>query len=117
MKGKICMAILRFFVLCAVVAGLSVAAVAVEIRGKHASEGLKCVDCHLVDKPVAEASVNVCLECHGGFEKVAELTKSLHGNPHDSHLGKMQCLKCHRIHRPSEIICLECHSDFDFKEK
>jgi hypothetical protein len=87
------------------------------IRGKHASEGLQCVDCHKVDKPVAAASVELCLECHGSYEKVAALTKSLHANPHDSHLGKMQCLKCHRVHSPSEILCVECHSDFDFKEK
>lgn len=87
------------------------------IKGKHASEGLQCADCHKTDKPAAAAGVEVCLECHGGYDKVAELTRALHGNPHDSHLGKMQCLKCHRVHAPSEILCLECHSDFDFKDK
>lgn len=117
MKNKVGTPLLRFFVLCAVVAGLSVVADAVEIRGKHAAEGVKCVDCHKVDKPVAEASVTACLECHGDYAKVAELTKSLHANPHDSHLGRMQCLKCHKVHRPSEIVCIECHSEFDFKEK
>jgi len=95
----------------------SAGAAEVQIKGKHAKEALACADCHKTDKPVAAAAVEVCLDCHGGYDKVAELTKAMHANPHDSHLGKMQCLKCHRVHRSSEIACLECHSDFDFKDK
>lgn len=89
----------------------------VTIKGKHAAEGLQCADCHQVEKPVAAASVQACLACHGDYEKVAQLTKALHANPHDSHLGRMQCLKCHRVHAPSEFVCIECHGDFEFKDK
>lgn len=101
-------------------AGISLPAAQVlgaTIKGKHASEGLSCADCHKTDKPAAAAGVEVCLDCHGGYDKVAALTKGMHNNPHDSHLGRMQCLKCHRVHAPSEILCLECHSDFEFKDK
>lgn len=91
-------------------------AAGVTVKGKHASEGLTCADCHKTAKPSAAAAVEACLDCHGGYEAVAKLGKGEH-NPHDSHLGRMQCLKCHRVHRPSEIVCLECHAEFDFKDK
>ncbi|WP_246153011.1 cytochrome c3 family protein [Oryzomonas rubra] len=96
---------------------MSAGAQAHELSGKHAKEGLKCVDCHKVAKPVSAATPDVCLECHGDYGKVAALTKSLHANPHDSHLGQLACTKCHGIHKPSEIVCLECHSEFEFKIK
>lgn len=95
----------------------SAQAEAVAIKGKHALEGLQCADCHQVEKPVAAASVQACLDCHGGYDKVAQRTKGQHVNPHDSHLGRMDCLKCHRVHGPSEFVCLQCHGDFDFKDK
>ncbi|MBU5613032.1 cytochrome c3 family protein [Geomonas azotofigens] len=90
---------------------------AASIKGKHGSEGLGCADCHKTDKPTAAAGVEACLECHGGYDQMAARTKAMHNNPHDSHLGRMGCLKCHRVHTPSEYLCLECHSDFEFKDK
>ncbi|GFO64733.1 cytochrome c3 family protein [Geomonas paludis] len=101
-------------------AGMSPAqreASAANIKGKHGSEGLGCADCHKTDKPTAAAGVEVCLECHEGYDKMAQRTKALHNNPHDSHLGRMACLKCHRVHASSEYLCIECHSDFEFKDK
>ncbi|GFE62063.1 cytochrome c3 family protein [Geobacter sp. AOG2] len=96
---------------------MSAGAYAQELSGKHAKEGLKCADCHKTDKPVTAATPDACMECHGDYSKVAALTKSLPVNPHDSHLGQLACTKCHGIHKPSEVICLECHSEFDFKVK
>ena len=114
----------KFFVSLALLMAIEVSACCafaeaegVAIRGKHALEGLACADCHKTQKPSGAPSVEACLECHGGYDEVAKLTRSLHANPHDSHLGKLQCLKCHRVHTPSEIVCIACHSDFDFKEK
>ncbi|QXE87790.1 cytochrome c3 family protein [Geomonas nitrogeniifigens] len=114
----------KFFVSLALLAALGAGlfrtrseAFAADIKGKHASEGLGCADCHKTDKPTAAAGIEACLDCHGGYDKVAERTKGMHNNPHDSHLGRMACLKCHRVHAPSEYLCLECHSDFEFKDK
>lgn len=97
--------------------GLTHAAQGATVKGKHASEGLGCADCHKTEKPTAAAEVAACLECHGGYDKMAERTKAMHNNPHDSHLGRMACLRCHKVHAPSEHLCLECHSDFEFKDK
>lgn len=113
----------RFFLSLALIVAIQVGvfspfalAGGVTIKGKHASEGLQCADCHKTSKPSAAAPVEACLDCHGGYDGVAKLIKGEH-NPHDSHLGRMQCLKCHRVHGPSEFICLQCHSEFDFTDK
>lgn len=116
MKNRLFLGVTLFFALGAAAAFSAQDAKGVQVRGKHASEGVGCADCHKVERPVAAASEEACLECHGSYQKVAQLTKALHANPHDSHLGMMGCLKCHRVHRPSEIVCIECHSDFEFRE-
>lgn len=87
------------------------------LRGKHASAGISCTDCHKTDKPATAANESSCKECHGSYDKMAEVTKHLHGNPHNNHMGEMDCTKCHGIHKPTVIPCLECHADFELKAK
>ena len=89
-------------------------------KGVHHDEGIACKDCHKVEKPKDAPSHKACLECHGPYEKMAERTKKLEINPHDSHLGPIECLQCHGVHEPLEmkdVPCLECHSEFKFKMK
>jgi DnaJ-class molecular chaperone len=90
---------------------------AASLRGKHASEGITCKDCHKTSTPTTAATEQSCMECHGTYDKIAALTKHLHGNPHNSHLGQMECNKCHGIHKPTVIPCLDCHAEFEFKAK
>jgi len=87
------------------------------LRGKHASEGISCTDCHKNGKPTEASGSASCMECHGNYEKVAALTKHMHANPHDNHMGQIDCTKCHGIHKPTVVPCLECHVDFEFKMK
>ena len=94
---------------------LTATAVAQELKGKHKEQGLTCVDCHKTDKPDKPASVEACKECHGGYADVKELTKDLpEANPHDSHLGELDCRECHKIHGPSQLVCASCHN-FEFQ--
>ena len=89
-------------------------------QGIHHKEKVTCADCHKVEKPKDAPSYKTCLECHGPYEKLAQRTKKLPANPHDSHLGPLSCLDCHGVHEPMEkdkIPCMECHNDFDFKVK
>ena len=90
-------------------------------QGVHHQEGIACKECHTIEKPKdPPPSYKPCLACHGPYEKIAQRTKKLPGNPHDSHLGPMDCLKCHGVHEPMEpekIPCMECHSDFEYKVK
>lgn len=87
------------------------------LESKHSGRGLVCADCHQASSPAKAASEKACITCHGDYQKVAALTRALHANPHDSHLGPMDCTKCHKEHRASEISCLECHNQFEFKNK
>ena len=89
-------------------------------KGVHYKEGVKCIDCHGVEKPKEEPTSKACLDCHGPYSKIAERTRKLQANPHDSHMGPLDCLKCHGVHEPLEleqIPCMECHADFEFKPK
>ena len=55
-----------------------------------------CYDCHLPNE-------------HTSYEEVIQRTEGVELNPHDSHLGEMECATCHKTHRPSEDYCAECH--------
>lgn len=109
----------KSFIMVSVIAILSVVllssvAIAKELKGKHKENAVACVDCHKTDKPMKAASVESCKECHGTYADVKELTKKLpEANPHDSHLGELDCRDCHKIHRASEVVCASCHN-FDF---
>jgi cytochrome c nitrite reductase small subunit len=99
----------------------------------HAVEGVACLDCHeptleqQVDELVVymqgdftvpleerEFSADFCLDCHEAnehtsYDEVIQLTADLELNPHDSHLGELNCETCHKMHRASEDYCADCH--------
>lgn len=56
-----------------------------------------------------------CLTCHRSYESVREQTDHLVPNPHDSpHDPNLACTTCHNAHRPSELLCAQCHQ-FDIE--
>ena len=99
----------------------------------HAEQGVACLDCHeptlqqqmdelvmyvqgdfTVPLEEREFPVEFCFDCHEanehtGYEEVIQRTAGLEINPHDSHLGEMDCATCHRMHNPSEDYCAQCH--------
>jgi hypothetical protein len=102
----------------------------------HAKLGLKCQDCHtrtvrdglreLVSNATGSFDVpledhppgrETCLRCHGSYQILAARTQNLLGpdgfalgrNPHDSHWGPIDCGICHKMHKPSQDFCSECH--------
>ena len=59
----------------------------------------------------AEPADAECLACHGGtYAKLAESTRNLTPNPHDSHMADVQCSACHRWKGASRLMCSDCHS-------
>lgn len=74
-----------------------------------------CAGCHDSVMPGdSEKDINAkCEGCHGSLKDMAELTKG-EINPHESHLGSMNCTSCHGGHEASVTYCLNCH-EFDFK--
>jgi len=94
----------------------------------HAEANVTCKDCHHVtpfeaagealtyvtgdyEEPMREISYSKegCLQCHRSYESLAERTSALEPNPHESHLGELDCTLCHKSHRPSEVYCTQCH--------
>lgn len=95
----------------------------------HREAGLVCVDCHSYtlsnlweesmsnlsgdfQTPLAERELGtkaLCLSCHDSYEALAETSKEVEHNPHDTHLGEIDCYFCHKIHRQPANYCLECH--------
>lgn len=84
------------------------------LGGYHMTEqGVDCISCHggtaYVDD--SEKAVNeACVDCHGGYADVAKLTNATDINPHDSHLGDVNCTSCHVAHAPSFVYCNNCHT-------
>jgi hypothetical protein len=84
------------------------------LAGKHKNAGIDCEGCHKEGQPKRYVPTSLCLQCHGDHSKLVEKTEKLSANPHDSHLGEIDCNKCHNAHKQSEDYCGSCHN-FGFK--
>ncbi|MCF0254137.1 MAG: cytochrome c3 family protein [Duodenibacillus sp.] len=50
---------------------------------------------------------NQCKQCHMG---IAQKTASLEPNPHENHLGDVNCEDCHKANAAKpQLMCNECH--------
>jgi hypothetical protein len=80
----------------------------------HALKKVSCGACHGTFFPEERASDEQCFKCHKSYPNLAELTKNVKPNPHDSHLGEIRCSLCHKAHEKSVFYCNQCHA-FDDK--
>ncbi len=89
------------------------------LDARHYSGNITCTSCH--DKDIlGENTVENrrCLDCHGPLAELVAKTTPLEfsdRNPHNSHLGEINCTVCHAGHAESKIYCLECHPKFEMK--
>lgn len=79
--------------------------------------------------PRMQVKMDTCFECHahGSYDQIAWRTTDLGvtdgqakghiANPHQPpHYTELECNSCHRMHRPSTLLCLECHTyQFDME--
>ena len=79
------------------------------LADKHEDRSTDCSGCHKESPPKQDVPMGVCLGCHEDYRKVAAKTDKLDPNPHDSHLGEVDCGKCHHAHKASVNACNECH--------
>lgn len=93
------------------------------LDSRHLAAGVGCEACHGAlpadGKPTpTPPSTAKCLSCHSGNqEALAAKTASLGSmNPHKAHIGKLDCDRCHGVHKPFENACNDCH-DFPTPEK
>ena len=101
----------------------------------HAQKGFVCLNCHeqgVLEEVHRGANSNAtaikerkfskefCLGCHGSYAALTALTKDSTEltavadeavNPHDSHLGEVDCYYCHKMHKEFKPInyCYDCH--------
>lgn len=81
------------------------------------------VSCEACHDPVAPTKMrqkndqDVCIDCHGDYNKVVQLTQpadEAEGNPHSQHDGILPCTECHKGHQQGVNYCAECHT-WEFK--
>ncbi len=84
-------------------------------HGSHAK--LACTTCHAGQKTMTAPDQKVCLQCHVSYEALAKKTAGDKYNPHDSHMGRIQCSACHSMHQKSHYVCRDCHAIADRKFK
>lgn len=82
----------------------------------HGELGLDCEACHTGGE-YGEVDMDTCLECHGPYGRLAELTAGVALNPHDSHYLDPDCNLCHHGHQPAEDFCSSCHEPVVNSEK
>jgi hypothetical protein len=84
---------------------------------RHVARGLQCAGCH---GAAANAPVqgDKCLACHTSIDAVAAKTSGmLDPNPHDGHMGELECTVCHHGHKATELQCRNCHANMVIKRK
>ncbi len=86
----------------------------------HAKVGIVCNHCHGKRLPKIDDTVGKdrCLACHGPNEQLVQKTQPgefKDRNPHNSHLGDINCTVCHHAHGESQVYCLDCHKNFKMK--
>ncbi len=85
-------------------------AAALQLADRHSANNIPCTACHAAGLPKAATAYSNCLNCHGGsYEKLAERTDNGDINFHATHLGEPGCGECHRGHKPSVLVCEQCH--------
>lgn len=74
--------------------------------------GASCQLCHSGEAPTSPPDDASCIRCHGTAEQMAQVTAKLERNPHKSpHYGLYApCTSCHKEHKPSKVLCLDCHT-------
>lgn len=87
-----------------------------DLASFHSKNQGGCTACHITPGKVSDDSethINQqCKSCHGGYEELKDAKLEI--DPHNSHLGDINCTSCHKGHEQSKVYCNECHS-FDLK--
>lgn len=87
------------------------------LADRHITKSMNCESCHLKGMSKKTPSSEQCFACHGNYEQLRKKTASPKKmNPHDTHLGKLECSGCHRAHSAPVPMCVECHGEEMAKE-
>ena len=79
----------------------------------HLLSGIGCDSCHEDNDYEKLPDGTTCKSCHSDYVEKTP-TKNALENPHDNHMGDLDCKLCHKMHEPSVNFCAQCHSAFDY---
>lgn len=92
--------------------------------GQQVSEAMAWVSGDYADPLTVRrfGTVDFCGKCHDDndastgvdWDDIVNTTKDYQGsgrNPHDSHLGNVECYTCHSMHGQSKLYCTQCHDN------
>jgi len=81
---------------------------------KHEKKGIQCSACHKTQSVRRGAHKETCIGCHGSYEILSKKSR-IHETMLSPHFeGGTDCGLCHNIHKPSRLLCGQCH-DIDTK--
>ena len=87
------------------------------LADRHIARSMTCESCHQKGLAVKAPASEQCFACHGNYEQLRKKTASPKKmNPHDTHLGDLECNGCHRAHAAPVPMCVECHGEEMAKE-
>lgn len=91
------------------------AAHATNLADAHGKRGAQCISCHSDAAPGPGDFVESekCLACHERESIKAKYKSRGKMNPHANHLGEIDCNLCHTGHKPFELYCQKCHTNFN----
>lgn len=79
------------------------------LADRHTAAGVSCQACHGEAAFTEPVAMQVCIGCHGSYAELAAKTP-WEPNPHQSHMGEVECSTCHNVHKASVSFCDQCHS-------
>ena len=69
------------------------------LADRHIARGINCDTCHDQSLRVKQLNGNdICVACHGGFDKMSVQTAGRNPNPHAIQ-GNIACTSCHKGHK------------------
>ena len=90
--------------------GSDPASVSANLIGKHEKEGIQCAACHGTQPAKKSAPKETCIGCHGSYDILSRKSR-IHEAMLSPHFeGGTGCDLCHNIHKPSRLLCGQCHN-------
>lgn len=85
-------------------------AVSANFINNHEKKGIQCAACHWVQSVKKSVPKETCINCHGSYDILSKKSR-IHGAMLSPHFeGGTDCSLCHNIHKPSRLLCGQCHN-------
>jgi|WetSurMetagenome_2_1015567.scaffolds.fasta_scaffold63373_4 hypothetical protein len=85
-------------------------AVTANLIDKHEKKGIQCITCHETQSVKKSVPRETCIICHGSYDILSRKSR-IHEAMLSPHFeGGTGCGLCHNMHKPSRLLCGQCHN-------